>query len=271
MRRTRTIPVFASFSAVLGLALAAAAGPADDAPKPVKALIITGDAVKAHNWKGTTEALKDILPGSGRIQADVTTAPSQDLTDAKLAGYDVLVLNYFNTPQGAPETKWSDANKAAFLKAIHDDGKGLVVIHHASGAFANPNWPEFEKAIAGGWRYQRGFHGPPHEFTVKKTDFKHPVSEGAPESFDHVTDELYSNSLLTPGSVVLATAYCDPGKPKGTGKDEAVIWVSHYGKGRVFNCALGHDVNALSDPPVKAWLTRGTEWAGTGWVRKKAE
>ena len=265
----RTIPVCASLAAVVGLASVATAR-GDDEPKAVKALVITGDAVKAHNWKETTKALEELLSSGGRIKVDITSTPSKDLNDEKLAGYDVLVLNYFNTADGAPESKWSDENKAAFLKAVKEKGKGLVVVHHASGSFARPNDPTFEKAIAGGWRTQ-GYHGPPHEFTVKKTvikDFKHPVSEGAPESFKHVKDELYSNSMLLPGSVVLATAYCDPATPKGTGKDEAVIWVSHYGKGRVFNCALGHDVQALNDPGVKTWLTRGTEWAATGWVRK---
>ena len=180
----------------------------------------------------------------------------------------MLVLNYFNTAEGSPESKWSDANKAAFLKAVKEKGKGLVIVHHASGAFVRPNWPEFEKAIAGGWRTQ-GFHGPEHEFTVKKIeDFNHPISDGAPKSFNHVTDELYSNSLLTPGSVVLATAYCDPGKPRGTGKDEPIVWINHYGKGRVFNCVLGHDVSSITDAGTKAWFSRGAEWAATGKVGK---
>ena len=72
--------------------------------------------------------------------------------------------------------------------------------------------------------------------------------------------------MLTPGSVVLATAYSDPDKPKGTGKDEAVIWVNEYGKGRVFNIGLGHDAQAMSDPNVLSWLRRGVEWAATGQV-----
>ena len=115
-------------------------------------------------------------------KVDVTSTPSKDLTDDKLDGYDVLILNYFNTAQGAPESQWSDANKSAFLKAVREKGKGLVVVHHASGAFAKPNWADFEKAIAGGWRTQ-GFHGPAYEFTVKKTDFDHPISKGAPAKF----------------------------------------------------------------------------------------
>ena len=147
---------------------------------------------------------------------------------------------------GAPETKWSDANKTAFLKAVHD-GKGLVVFHWASAAFTSPNWAEFEKAICGGWRSQ-GYHGPKHKYTVKKTAVKHPISDGLPAQFDHTIDELYQNSMMVPGNVVLATAYSDPSKPRGTGKDEPVIWVNTYGKGRVYVNALGHDVEAMSDP-----------------------
>jgi type 1 glutamine amidotransferase len=218
--------------------------------------------VGAHDWKATHEALKGILSEGGKIAVDVTTTPSKDLTDENLAKYDVLVLNYRNTDKGAPETQWSDANKAAFLKAVRDDGKGLVSYHFASSAFTSPNWEEYEKAL-GGWRKQ-GFHGPPHAFTVKKTDADHPISKGLPDKFDHAVDELYQNSLLPEGAVVLATAYSDPEKPKGTGKDEPVIWVNQYGKGRVFSCVLGHDVTALADPNVPPWIRRGALWAATG-------
>jgi|GEM_PF-170663 len=226
---------------------------------PVKLLIITGD--HGHDWKATTRSLQEILSPGGKIAVDVTTTPAKDLTDANLAKYDVLLLNYKDTPGGAPETKWSDANKQAFLKAVHD-GKGLVVFHFASSAFTNPNWAEFEKAIAGGWRNQ-GFHGPPHGYTVKKTVAKHPISDGLPAQFEHTIDELYQNSVMVPGNIVLATAYSDPKKPRGTGKDEPVIWVNTYGKGRVYVNVLGHDVKAMSDPNFHAWLRRGVIWAAT--------
>ena len=251
--------------AIAALAAFGAMAPPDDKPaRPVKLLIITGDTHPAHDWKSTTPALRDVLSAQGRVDVDVTTNPARDLTDANLAQYDVLLLNYLNfkKPAESPETTWSDANKAAFLKAIHDDGKGLVVIHHASGSFAKPNWVEFERAV-GGWRTQ-GFHGPAHDFTVKKTAANHPISAGAPAEFAHATDELYQNSLLPPGSVVLATAYSDPSKPKGTGKDEAVIWASTYGKGRVFENVLGHDVATITDPGFQAWTRRGVIWAATG-------
>jgi type 1 glutamine amidotransferase len=231
---------------------------------PIKVLIITGDNVSAHDWKTNSQALKDILERDGRIKIDITASPSKDLTDENLARYDALLLNYKETPAGPPESRWSDSNKAAFLKAVRD-GKGVVGYHFASSAFTKPNWDEFEKAVAGGWRTQ-GFHGPAHVFSVKKTDLRHPISDGLPAQFEHTIDELYQNSMLVPGSVVLATAYSDPNKPKGTGKDEPVIWVSNYGKGRIYENVLGHDGKALADPNYQSWLRRGVIWAATGKV-----
>jgi type 1 glutamine amidotransferase len=250
-------------------ALALAPARADDPPGKIKLLIITGDNVGAHDWKASTPALQKLLEDGGRFDVDVTATPAKDLTDANLARYDVLLLNYRDTAEGKPETRWSDANKAAFLKAVKG-GKGLVVIHYASAAFTKPNWDEFERAIAGGWRSQ-GFHGPAHVYTVKKSAQKHPISEGLPSEFEHVKDELYQNSLMVPGSVVLATAYSDPAKPRGSGKDEPVIWVNRYGEGRVYNNVLGHDASALNDPNVQAWIRHGAEWAATGDVQAKAQ
>src|SRR5262245_48311059 len=249
-------------AAALFLALPLCAGDA----KSIKVLIITGD--HGHAWKETTPYIKDVLSKAG-MTVDVTETPAKDLTSDNLAKYDVLLLNYKDTPNGGTDTRWSAANKQAFLDAVRG-GKGLVVFHHASSAFVRPNWEEFEKAIAGGWRAQGG-HGPAHEFVVKKTDVKHPISEGLPAEFHHTIDELYQNSKMTPGSIVLATAYSDPQKPRGTGKDEPVIWINHYGQGRVFQIVLGHDARAMSDPPFQTWMKRGVELAATGKVASSAE
>jgi type 1 glutamine amidotransferase len=221
--------------------------------------------VGAHAWRETSNALKNTLEKESRIKVDIGATPSQDLTDDNLAKYDVLLLNYKDTPGGSPDSRWSEANKRAFLNAVRG-GKGLVAYHFASSAFTKPNWDEFEKAVAGGWRSQ-GFHGPKHVFTVKKTDVKHPISDGLPAQFEHAIDELYQNSVLAPGSVVLATAYSDPKKERGTGKDEPVIWVNNFGKGRVYENVLGHDVTAIADPHFQEWMRRGVIWAATGEVK----
>ena len=257
--------LFAALTLAAAVAcLTTTAPPARAADEPIKLLIITGDNVDSHKWAETTPVFEKFLTASGKFKVDVTTTPAKDLTDENLAKYDVLLLNYMDAKK-TEGTVWSDANKKAFLKAVHDDGKGLVVYHFSSAAFARPNWAEFERAVAGGWRTQ-GFHGPGHEFAVKKTPVEHPISKGLPACSKHITDELYSASMRTPGSVVLATAYSDPAKPQGTGMDEAIAWVSQYGKGRVFNCVLGHDAKSLADAPAVEWFKRGAEWAATGKV-----
>jgi uncharacterized protein len=254
MRTTLMTAALVILSGVNGLA---------QTSKPVSVLIITGD--HGHNWKETTPFLKELLTKAGH-KVDVTEQPKLDLISANLAKYDVLLLNYRNTPRGAmanADSVWNDDNKRAFTEAVQM-GKGLVVYHHASSAFTGDSDfdREFEKITAGGWRKQ-GFHGKMHEFTVK-VQKEHPITRGI-KSFPHGRDELYQNSLIPEGSQVLVTAYSDPSKdPKNTGKDEPMVWVSSYGKGRVCQNALGHDVEAMKSTGFHTLLIRCVEWAATG-------
>ena len=231
--------------------------------KEVKVLIITGD--HGHKWQETTPFLKELLTKAGH-KVDITESPSKDLTAANLARYDVLLLNYRNTPKGAkenPGSVWSEENQKAFTEAVRG-GKGLVVYHHASSAFTGDTEfeREFEKVIAGGWRKQ-GYHGKMHEFTVAVRK-EHPITQGIKE-FKHGRDELYQNSVIPTGSEVLVTAFSDKNKdPKNTDKHEAMVWVAAYGKGRVCNNVLGHDVEAMQSAGFKTLLIRGIEWAATG-------
>ena len=253
------------FVSLFGAALIAATTTFAADGKPVRVLIITGD--HGHAWKETTPFLKGVLSKAG-MTVDVTETPAKDLTADNLAKYDVLLLNYRDTKKGGPDTRWSDDNKRAFAEAVRG-GKGLVVYHHASSAFVGDNDldREFEKVIAGGWRKQ-GNHGKRHEFSVTVRKADHPITKGLPAEFAHPNDELYQNSVITPGAVVLATAYSDKSKdPKNTDKHEPMVWVANYGKGRVCEIALGHDVPAMKGAGFQTLLVRGTEWAATGEVR----
>src|SRR5260370_5948085 len=217
------------FAAVGLLMLVPWAGVAADGP--IKVLIITGD--HGHAWKETTPFLKEMLSTAG-MTADVTETPATALTADNLAKYDVLLLNYKDTKNGKPESRWSDANKKAFEEAVRG-GNGLVVYHHASSAFVGGSEfdKEFEKIIAGGWRKQ-GNHGKRHEFTVTIRTPDHPITRGLPAEFAHNNDELYQNSVMLPGSIVLATAFSNQQlDPKNSDKHEPVVWVATYGKGRV--------------------------------------
>jgi type 1 glutamine amidotransferase len=252
--------LLATTLAVLTLGLAFPA--AED--KPIKVLIITGDNVGAHDWKATTPFLKNLLTKAG-MSVDVTETPAKDLTADNLARPDVLLLNYRDTKEGKPDTRWSDENKKAFLDAIQG-GKGVVVYHYSSAAFTSgtPFDKEFEKAIAGGWRKQ-GNHGKRHEFKVSIRKPDHPITKGMPAEFAHANDELYQNSVMFPDSVVLATAYSDnTTDKKNSGKHEPILWVAHYGKGRIVENVLGHDVKAMQDQGFQTLMIRGVEWAARG-------
>jgi type 1 glutamine amidotransferase len=233
-------------------------------PPPVRVLIVTGD--HGHQWKQTTPFLKEVLTKAG-MKVDVTETPAKDLTADKLANYDVLLLNYKDTKNGGPDTRWSPANQKAFTDAIHG-GKGLVVYHHASSAFTSGSEfdKEFEQMIAGGWRKQ-GNHGKRHVFTVTMRDLDHPITKGMPAEFVHANDELYQNSVMLPESKVLATAYSDKAlDPKNSDKHEPILWVATYGKGRVCENVLGHDVPAMQSLGFQTLLIRGVEWAANGTV-----
>jgi type 1 glutamine amidotransferase len=247
-------------STVAALALTPASLAGEKAP--IKVLIITGD--HGHQWKETTPFLKDFLTKAG-MKVDVTETPAKDLIAENLAAYDVLLLNYKDTKKGGPDTRWSDENKQAFTDAVKG-GKGLLVYHHASSAFVGGSAfdQEFERVIAGGWR-KKGNHGKRHVFTVTIRPVEHPITKGMPADFRHANDELYQNSVLPAGSIVLATAFADSTlDPKNSGKDEPIVWVARYGKGRVCENVLGHDVDAMKSVGFQTLLIRGLQWCATG-------
>jgi hypothetical protein len=229
--------------------------------------------------------LKKELDDSGLFQVTVVTAPQGDFTgfQPEFSQYQVIVMNY-----DAPE--WADKLKADFEKFVNNGG-GLVVVHASDNAFGT--WPAFNKMIGvGGWRgrdeksgplwYYRegklvsdpspgsaGAHGARLPFAVTAREPEHPILKGLPKVWMHAGDELYG-SLRGPGEnmTVLATAHSDPAN-KGNDRDEPMLMVLQYGKGRIFHTAMGHDVAALSCVGFITTFQRGTEWAATGKVTSK--
>ena len=134
-------------------------------------------------------------------------------------------------------------------------------------------WVAYSEMLAVAWPPEDIGHSPREIFTVKWVDRDHPIARGLPPTFV-ANDELYHRITVRPNAHVLATAYDDPAnggtrtaaRAAATGKDEPMVWVVPYGKGRVVYTSLGHDVRAMSQPGFIALLTRGTEWAATGKV-----
>ena len=238
-------------------------------PGKVRALILSG--YNNHDWRLTTPRLKEILVATGRFDVRVTEEP-RGLTASTLAPYQVLVLDY-QGPRLGP----------AGEKAIQDfvaSGGGLVVVHGASYGFSGLDvlgdghaqtglveepWGEFINLTGGIWSKSNPetAHGDRHTFKVEVTKLDHPITRGVEDFW--ATDELYHNLKMIDSVHVLATAFSRL-ETRGTGEEEPILWTVEYGKGRVFQTVLGHDLVAMAEPGFATTLARGCEWAATGAV-----
>jgi type 1 glutamine amidotransferase len=250
---------------VTASALSAQPSPPPD-PNKIQVLILTGQHV--HPWKETTPLLKQILEDTGKFEVRINEEP-RGMGPETLANYDLVVINYYN--RGAKE-RWGERAESA-LQSFVASGKGLIIYHLALGAF--DGWADFEKMSGGNWRPNNGHHSARHDFKVDIKDADHPITKGL-KSFAMSRDELYANLRWQPdGSYrVLATAYDDHalynGKARqptpGPGIHQPILWTTEYGKGRVFNTALGHDGENVKQPGFRVTFTRGAEWAAKGLV-----
>ena len=260
------------------------------AAAPLPVMILDGESAGTyHDWQRVTPVLRKMLDETGLFATTVVSAPpvkgdfSAFMPD--FATHRAVVLNY-----DAPDDRWPAAVKASFEQYVRNGG-GVVVVHAADNAF--PGWQAYNEMIGvGGWRGRReqagpywfvkdgkvtsdtsagpaGSHGRRVPFQVAVRERSHPITKGLPAVWMHQGDELYAR-LRGPGRnmTVLATAFSDP-QNNGTGRDEPVLMVLSYGKGRIFHTTMGHDVNALSSVDFVVTLQRGTEWAATGQVTQK--
>jgi type 1 glutamine amidotransferase len=216
-------------------------------PKPkdaIRVLLVTGEDYEGHHWKETGPAIRKILEQDKRC--DVRIVGDADfLASSTAAGYDVIVLHFKNYARLSHE---SEAREN--LKKLVEQGKGLVVLHFACGAFED--WPEFANLAGRVWDRKTG-HDPRGPFTVNIVQPTHPIMQGL-QAFQ-ADDELYTCLIGDRPVDVLATA-----RSKVTGKDHPMAFVFEYGKGRVFHTPLGHDVRAFEMPGVAELIRRGCLW-----------
>jgi hypothetical protein len=255
---------------------------------PIRVMLLDGESAGTyHAWKSTTPVLKKQLEETGLFQVDVVTAPpsSGDMSSFKpeFAKYQVIVFNY-----DAPD--WPASLKESFDQYMKNGG-GMVSVHAADNAFAG--WSAWNEMIGvGGWRNRTetagplwfyrdgklvsdstpgraGSHGLRLPFQVTTREPEHPIMKGLPPVWMHAGDELYA-TLRGPGNgmKVLATAHSELSH-SGTGRDEPILMVLNYGKGRIFHTTMGHDIPALNCVGFITTFQRGTEWAATGKVTQK--
>jgi type 1 glutamine amidotransferase len=271
-------------------------------PGAIRALILTGQ--NNHDWRATTPLLRTLLLKTGRFDVRVNEEPA-GMTSATLAPYDVVILNYNGPRLGRVAEKALEnfVRSGKGLVGVHGANwafSGLVVLGENSKPtdISESSWLEFKQMIGGVWSDTPPVsgHAPRHKFQVKIVDRDNPITAGLDSEFE-ADDELYHHIHMARNVHILATAYDDPsnkpepaaGKDSGptsqdkaaspapgkmpqldmnaTGKDEPVLWTVHYGKGRTFYTALGHDVKAMGMPGFATTFVRGVEWAATDSVK----
>ena len=130
-------------------------------------------------------------------------------------------------------------------------GKGFLGLHGASASFKSH--PKYFEMLGG--RFIG--HKEPQRFDIKVIDPNHPITSGIVDfSF---RDEPYRHDLSMGKDVhVLAEAdYHDMEDPN----PEPIMWVTSYGDGRIFYCALGHRNVSLKDEIFKTIIKRAVNWA----------
>jgi type 1 glutamine amidotransferase len=247
-RRWGSLPAAVLLGAALawcGGALLAAEKPAAEEARRV--LIVTGEDYPGHKWKATTPVLQQQLERDQRLRVDVL----QDLTKlaaAPLADYDVVVLHFKNYDPQTPGRQGLDN-----LQQYVEHGGGLVLVHFACGAFQEFD-RDFEKLVGRVWNPKLRGHDPRGKFRVDIAAADHPVTRKM-QAFE-TDDELYTCLAGDTPITVLATAVSKVDK-----KTYPLAFVLSPGKGRVFHCVLGHDVQALEGDGVGELFRRGAAWA----------
>jgi hypothetical protein len=266
--------------ALLGV-FAARAG-AEDAPRPIRVLIV--DGFSNHDWRLTTRSIRAILAPTGLFSVDVSTSPPDAAASGwepwrpDFAAYDVVIQNC-NDINGGPS--WPQPVRKAFEKFLRRGG-GVYVWHSGNNAF--PDWPAYNDIIGIGWRKKElGWalavlddgkimkippgqgedtgHGKRFDALVQRRG-EHPIHAGLPRAWLAADIEVYYH-VRGPAKNVEVLSYAH--EPH-TEMNWPIEWTVRYGRGRVYTSTLGHvwrgDVQPVTvrDAGVQTLLVRALQW-----------
>lgn len=258
-----------------GVILAAATLHAAEAPKPLRALLITGGC--CHDYAKQKDILKEGLEKRAHIVVDQvhtadksTKPPLAILGNPDYAkGYDVVIHDECAADVSDPKT-------IAAVLAPHRAGLPGVNLHCAMHSYrvGNPGTkvkPGEERAA---WfdylGLQSSGHGPQEPIEITFTDPAHPVTKGL-TNWATSKEELYNNIQILPNATPLARGK-QIVKKKSKDKDgnekvteqaveTVVAWVSQFEKARVFSTTIGHNNGTVGDDRYLDLLTRGLLWS----------
>jgi hypothetical protein len=222
-------------------ATGAVSPPAPARPR-TRLLVVTG----GHSYDTTFYTLFEGYPD---LAWDHETSSRAAFRKKELRdNYDVILL--YNMEQ-----ELSEAERSNFQGFV-EDGKGVIVLHHALADYNN--WPWFYEQIAGGKYFLQAEDG--HRASTYMHDIelfvqpaaKHPVIGDIGPL--RIIDEGYKYRWLSPKATVLLTT-------KHAESDDAVAWVTPHEKARLVTIALGHDRQAHLHDGFRKLIKNAIDWS----------
>jgi len=189
------------------------------------------------------------------------------------AGFQPEGLRDFDVVVAAGNTgDWGldDAQKAALLSFVREQGKGLVVMHGALDA--NHGWRDYIDMVGGEFA-GHPFNTPdkvlvPFPMVNESPEF--PAVRHLPKAF-RKQEEAYIirngsrgdiNVLLRLDATKLDySVHPEIETQLPPDHDFPIAWTKRYGKGRVFVSSLGHAAEAFGDPDIAQLYTEAVKWA----------
>ncbi|MST00870.1 MAG: hypothetical protein EXS29_06130 [Pedosphaera sp.] len=259
-----------SLKTSLALALVglfAAGATAADAPKPLRALLITGGC--CHDYAKQKDILKKGLEARANVVVDQihsddkgTKPPLPIYGNADYAkGYDIVIHDECSADIKDPAV-------IAGVLAPHRKGIPGVNLHCAMHCyrFGNIGQPvKLGDANASWFEYlglQSTGHGPQEPIAIRFTDKSHAVTKGL-DDWTTVKEELYNNIQIFPTATALASGKQSVKQKDGSTKnvETVVSWVNDFKGTRVFSTTIGHNNATVEDARYLDLVARGLLWA----------
>ena len=227
----RRIAVVTASAVALGIGAAGA-----EAGEKTRVLFVRGGGV--HDWKGLSPILVEVLEKMGDFEVTLTEN-LDDLKADNIKKHDV-VLFY------CTGLEFTDPAQEKGLCDFVRNGGGYAGIHSASDSFKQSD--AYWELVGGRFA---GHGGGKYKVTI--LDKEHPITKGL-EDFE-IEDETYSHNYHKNACIRVLT------RMNRGNERQAMSWIQHYGKGRVFYTGNGHGREAWANPQFQRLVVRGLYWA----------
>ncbi len=154
-----------------------------------------------------------------------------------------------------------DREKIAQMKQYLARGGGLVIMHPAVIAPKERDLDsQLAQVIGLAWDNDRTRwrHG---RMDLKITAPDHPICVGLPRTITVLDEPYWPLTGDLDKVTVLVTSDETVSKDSKETKGEPMFYICEHGKGRIFNCILGHYTWTFDDPYFRILALRGMAWA----------